>query len=668
MVALTILIFTATVSVLSALKAAPGSFAASDVYVISESSAPTIFSSHVDVSLRPLLESFPNITGASSEIFAFSSWNDVSFAVRGVDLDDLNKTGPRFSSLDLFGMISPTDGASAIVGSSLLQRLDIQLPTTLPLVGSYSPKIEFVNVVGSFDSDSPLDDELLVSLDVARSLSGMPQNRVSIIRVASDSPGWLESVLSPSKAQFLLYDMSVSKAEVRAGDTVDVSVGVRNWGQASGSVVVHFSVSSEERAAIPVDLGPSESVVVTQKIVIDPDVPVTNVSVPVYVVVWIQGDLPMSLDAQVLASNVTHAITAPSTVALGSEFNVTVMTYEGAPAIGAVVRFQGEDRIVDGSGHASVYANQSGSFSLEAQYNSSVVVVTVVVVDWSGQPTEFLPSVAGLSVAPSSVKEGESGSGTVILQNRGTVSGTFDLTVFVDNEPYYTTSVFIDALGTSAASFELHDVAVGSHAVQAGTYSVEFAVQSWISDNPDYIELLIKYGGTGAISRSDSIPIFQAAKISEGNISVALTAIGTVSALLAALAITAIFSKEIHEGRRRLGILKTIGATSSDVRKLVLPQALENGLAGAAIGVAAGIILLDTLSKSGSFLVFGHRIELEYDAGLLVLIMLGAVFIGIASALVSAMIAVRETTITSVRKLSEEAGPEIDVAKLLGDD
>ena len=662
------MIFTATVSVLSALKAAPGSFAASDVYVISDSSAPTIFSSQIDASLGPLLESFENITGASSEIFAFSSWNGVSFTIRGVDLDNFNKTGPEFTDLNLLEGISPTSGASALVGSSLLKRLDVRLPTTLPLVGSYSPRIEFVRVVGSFTSGSALDDELLVSLDVARALSGVPQGKVSIIRVATISPDWLESLLSPDKAQFLLYDMSISKGEVRVGDMVDISLGVRNWGKSSGSIIVHFSVQSQEVAATLVKLGPSGSTVVTQHVLVNPEVPASNRSVPVRIDAWIKGDLPMSLSAYLLASNVTHTITAPNLVALNHEFNVTVTTYEGAPAIGAVVDFQDDTRIIDSSGQTSVHANLSGTFSLEALYNGTIAAVTVDVVDFSGQPSDFLPMVVGLSVAPTSVKQGESASGTIILQNNGIASGTYEFTVSVDNEPYFTTSVFIDVLGTATARFQLQDLAVGSHAVQAGNFSVEFDVQSWIADNPDLVELLIKYGGTGAISRADSIPIFQAAKISEGNISVALTAVGTVSALLAALAITAIFSKEIHEGRRRLGILKTIGATSGDVRRLVLPQALENGLAGAAIGVAAGIILLDVLSKSAAFLVFGHRIEFAYDAGLLILIMLGAVVIGIASALVSAMVAVRETTIASVRKLPEEPGPEIDFAKLLGDE
>ena len=666
-VALTILVFTASVSVLSALKAAPASFAASNVFVISDSSAPTIFSSHVDASIAPMLDSFENITGTSSEIFAFSSWDGVSYTIRGVDFEDLTRTGPKLEQLRLFGGTSLANGSSALVGSGLLERLGINLPTIIPLVGSYSPKVEFVKVIGTFTSGSPLDDEMLVSLDVARTLSGMPQGKVSIIRVATSEPEWLEALLSPNRPQFLIYDLRLSSGVVPRGGSVGATVGVKNWGKASGSVVVHFSVESEEVASRSVELGPSESAVVTERVFVGAYVQNLS-SYPAKIDAWIEGEIPMSISTSILVTTYTCTIEAPAFAALGREFNVTILDVKGDPAVGAAVTFQDDFRFIDASGQTSLHANYTGTFDLRAGYNGDVVKKGITVYDYSGQPNEFLPSIVSFSVSPESIKEDESATGTVVLQNSGFASGTYELTVLVDDDPYFNASVFIDVLGTVPVRFSLEDLSVGTHVAQAGDYAVQLEVQSWIADNPDLIELLIKYGGTGVISRADSIPISQAAKISEGNISVALTAIGSVSALLAALGITAIFSKEIHQSRRRLGILKTIGATSGDVRKLVFPQALENGLAGAAIGVAAGIILLDVLSKSTTFLIFGHKIEFSYNAGLLVLIMIGAVVIGVASALVSAMIAVRETTIASVRRLPEEAGPEVDVAELLGDE
>jgi putative ABC transport system permease protein len=178
----------------------------------------------------------------------------------------------------------------------------------------------------------------------------------------------------------------------------------------------------------------------------------------------------------------------------------------------------------------------------------------------------------------------------------------------------------------------------------------------------------MRYSGSSSLFSAGSVPIYQAAKISEGNVSVALFAIGATSALLALLAITSVFSKEIHEGRRRLGILKTIGASRAAIRKLVFPQALENSLGGAALGIAFGVIITDVLSRSGVFVLFGHEFQLSLDAGLLILLLLGAVAISVSSALASAMIAVRETTIRSIKKLQEEEPEPIDVKKLIADE
>ena len=234
------MIFTTTAGVLSGLRSAPNAFAADEGYAISSSSAPTIFSSHVDLSMADALKAMPNITGASPEIFAFTSWNGKSFVLRGVSLEDLNSTGPAFQKWHLTGAHSPGERTSALLGSRLYERLGLSLPCTIPLVGSYSPRMELINVVGWFETKSSLDDEMLASLDVARFLSGMTPDQVSIIRVATNDPEWLSSLLSPQGARFTLFDLLSQKTYAVVGEEVGVSVGVRNWGTEKGSVTVSF--------------------------------------------------------------------------------------------------------------------------------------------------------------------------------------------------------------------------------------------------------------------------------------------------------------------------------------------------------------------------------------------------------------------------------------------
>jgi ABC-type lipoprotein release transport system permease subunit len=128
------------------------------------------------------------------------------------------------------------------------------------------------------------------------------------------------------------------------------------------------------------------------------------------------------------------------------------------------------------------------------------------------------------------------------------------------------------------------------------------------------------------------------------------------------------FSKEIRESRRRLGVLKTIGAPRAAIRRMVFPQALEAGLGGAAIGVALGVILVDRLSATGIFVLFGHGLRIDFEPTLLLLIMVSAVLISVVSAMATAMQAVSETAIRSIKSLSEEHSEPAKADDVLGDD
>lgn len=658
-VAMAVLVFTATASVLTGLRAAPAAFAGGDGFVISESAAPTIFSSQVDMDMASLLDSMPNITGTSPEVFAFSSFSGVSFVVRGVDLAMFNSTGPSFRHLTLASSFDPR--VSTVVGVRLLDRLGLDLPCTVPLVGSYSSRVEFVEVVGSFETGTAFDDELLVPLDTARYLSGMPVDRASIIRVGTSEPEWLADLLSPRSARFALFDLSTSKAMVVPGQSFDVSVGVRNWGAVPGSATVTFSVLGTTLASAEVELDASAEATVT--------VPLALSQLGTHTVqASVTGDFPVVLTATVTVVEPYLSITCPSRVILGSDFDVLVTDQSGSPVEGASVMFLSQSASTDADGWTTLSAEQAGTADVIASspgYTEAARAVEVV--DASMYPDEFLPYVTSFTLLPATVKESEDASGTVLVENRGNVSGTFQLAVLVDSRAYATIEVVLDRLASRTVSFTVSDLGVGTHTVQVASFSHGLTVDPWFSDNPDLVQLVIRYGGSNGLTSASSVPIYQAAKISEGNVAVAVFAIGAISALLATLAVVSVFSKEVHEGRRRLGILRTIGASSSAVRRLVFPQALGSGLAGAAVGAVLGVASALALAGSGVFMVFGHRLELSLDPALLASVLLGAVLISVSSALVSAELAVRETIVSSIKRLPNEGPPPVDVDELLGD-
>lgn len=641
------MIFTTTTSVLSGLRSAPAAFAAGEGFVISDANAPTIFSSRISVDMLPSLDALENITGASPEIFSFSSWNGQSFVVRGVNLTRLNETGPTLSGF----LLSPGESAggidSALIGERLLERLGIRLPFTMPVVGSYNVKIQFLRIVGWFRSDSPLDDELLSSLDAARQLTGMADGDVSIIRVSTSDPGWLSDLLSPKAARFALLDLRVSKAQVAKGEPVMVSVDVRNWGAKSGTASVTFSEQGQTLAEMATDLNASESKTINREFVSE----VTGFH---SVEVAVAGDLPVKLWINYSVVEPYLEVAAPAKVMLGQTFNLTVTKFDGGPATTAHVSYDSQVATVDSEGRAAFIANETGVFGATAELTGfSDGLASIEVLDPAQFPDAFIPTIVSFSITPVEIRSPDEVRGIVVIENDGTVAGTLDVIVYVDNSPALVLMVNLSGMSSETLSFSMDGFSIGVRTLQVGPFARQLLVRPWFADNPDLVQFVIRYSGSSTLSSSTSIPIYQAAKISQGNVAVALFAIGAISALLAALAVTSVFSKEIREGRRRLGVLKTIGASPSAIRNIVLPQALEAALAGAAIGVAFGIIVADQLSRSSLFFLFGHELSLEFDPGLLVLLIPSTVAISVVGALASTTAAIRETAIYAIKGFDE---------------
>ena len=660
-IALSMMIFTATASILSGLYSAPAAFAADGGFAIASPTSPTIFASKVDVNMVEPLSALPEITGASPEVFAFSSYDGHSFVARGVVLDLLNATGPEFQKFVLVDG-SPEERNSAMVGTHLKSRLDMALPVTIPVVGSYSNKLGFVNIVGYYETGTSLDDELLISLDMARFLSGMNSQKVSIIRISTTDPEWLSGLLSPEGARFTLFDMLTQKSQAAIGEPIGISVGVRNWGLDTGDIAITFEEGGGVVADETVSLNASESDRIVAMLSFDSLGQHT-------VTASIGGSFPVSLSVNVTVVEPYLNIAAPSKVALGETLTVTITTHTSSVAENAEVTFGTRTNTTDANGVTTFVADEAGTYSLVASVDGySDASATINVIDPSAYPAEFLPSVVSFTLSPDIIKQSESATGMVVVENNGSVPGVLNLTVLVDSVPHTVLNISIDGFGSETTTFKLRDLGLGSHIIQVATFSEALEVRSWIVDNPDLVQLVMRYGGSGSVFSAGSVPIYQAAKISEGNVAIALFAIGSISALLAILAITSVFAKEIREARRRLGILKTIGAPRSAIRKLVFPQALETGFAGAAIGISAGVVIANAISRSDLLVLFGHRFRVDLDANLLVLLLLGAVAISVSSALISTMMAVRETTIRSIRKLEAEPEAPVDVEAAIADE
>ncbi len=669
-VALSVMIFTATASVLIGLREAPAAFAASEGYVISSAGAPTIFSSRVDMDMVGMLEGMENITGASPEVFAFSTWGGRSFVVRGVEWDRVVDVGPALVlTPPLVG--DRLSAGCALLGSRLADRLGMETPFVAMLTGSYAPKVELVSVLGTFSSGSPLDDEMLVSSEVARHLSGMAADEASVIRVSTSEPAWLESLLAPENARFAIHDISVSRSLLVPGEECQVSVGVRNWGAAPGSVTVLFADNGEAFGQVEVALNSSSGRTVS--------VPFSSDAMGVHEIsASISGEFPVSLSASLEVVDPFLVASFPGTVLMGSPLEVVVETHTGEPAPGVAVTLSDSSPSSNETGPdgaCTLLADEAGEFHLVfdasgTEFEGMAVrgsAAPVQVMDPASLPSGFLPSVTALEIVPDSIKEGDPVAVVVTVENAGSEPGTFDMEVFLDGALHSTVSQYLGPAGGAVVRIDIEDLDPGPHTVQAGDMSGTVDVSPWYADNPDLVDLVVRYGGSSTLSSAGAVPIYQAAKLSEGNVALALFALGAVAALLATLAITSVFSKEVSDSRKTLGVLRALGASREYIRSAVFKQSFATALAGSLVGIALGLAVAVALVRSDAFTVFGHVLEFGIDAGMVLLTLVGAVAISLVSALASAEVAVREVTMSSIRDLPEDDGPGEGDARSAGE-
>jgi hypothetical protein len=439
-----------------------------------------------------------------------------------------------------------------------------------------------------------------------------------------------------------------------------VTVGVRNWGGRTGVAVVTFSDAGIVLKELEVRLNSSSSRDVQGVFTLD--------SIGVHTLeVAVSGDFPVKLYTNVTVVSPFLRVSAPSKVLLGSTFNVTVTKYTGEPA-SAFVSFISRIVVTDSAGLAKLEADQLGTHALTANLTGFANgTAAVKVVDPSEYPSSFSPSVVSFTVSPSLVQSSDEVSCVVVIDNNGMEPGSLELTLYQDGTPRLQSNISMAGMSSYVWSFRLSAPAPGTHYLDVWNLSQELVVEPWFADNPGIVQIVIRYGGSSYLSSSSDIPIYRAAKISEGNVAAALFSLGAVSGVLSVIAISSVFANEVAQSRRKLGILRTIGAGRTQIWKQAFSESLEYGLAGVAIGVAFGIIVADILSRSSVFLLFGHGLVLDFDTSLLVLVLGSSLVVCLASASVAAVGAVGLTAIRSIKGLDEETDEQDEAADLLED-
>ena len=166
---------------------------ADNVLVITEPGSTTPLTGNVPEYLQDDIKKVDGVLEISPETLGLAiaqNLNDKSIIVRGITPNFI-----RFNTTTLiegswfdphYGEANSIQVNGAMIGSLLAEDLGLSCGRTLQLVSTFTDAVVEVVITGIISSDSPSDEEILVSLALGKTIAGKRPSYVSILRVLID--------------------------------------------------------------------------------------------------------------------------------------------------------------------------------------------------------------------------------------------------------------------------------------------------------------------------------------------------------------------------------------------------------------------------------------------------------------------------------------------------
>jgi ABC-type antimicrobial peptide transport system permease subunit len=660
---LSLVIFSATISVLMGISSSPDSFIGNqNAYVITSTGTGNLLNSLLDTRLADQLEEGGFVRNVSPEIFAFAEIDGKAVIARGVDFG-------QFMAVENATLVDggrlPNAPSEGLIGHRLAERIDAKIGDRFPLVGSYNPAVAEVRIAGIITCSSSIEDELMVSLPLARCLSDVPDGYVSIIRVTGNLTE-LNRIFGADTPRFSIYDLSVSKSSVSLGSSVEIGLSLKNWGDANGSAHVTMT-----------DQTTNTTLIENYSYLVAGDV--EQLKVACYfdtvgnhsIVAHLDSSLPQTIYANITVSGPSLSLIAQSEVVEFHNFTVQVVDGSLASVQNSKVSIGGFEYLTDADGLCTVDDHLvPGDYTLTANltgYYDATALVTVI--NPSTLQSDAWIKVYNLELAPSTVKTNQNCTIAIYIQNYGNTSGSSFVNTSVHGGPQKSTKVYLQPLESKVIYYNMSFSTSGSRLVSSstskGTFSVTLKVESNVQPNPELIQLLLRYGGTSSLSPTRGELLYHTAKISESNIIIVIVSLAILSGLLVTLGISTSFMKEINDNQKVIGILRSLGASSKRLSIIIFRESIIVSLPAAAVGVIGGFVLALFIQSTQSLYAFGHLINPVLNPTFLLAAAAGSVVICVGSSLTAGVVVARRRAIKMIRGLKEEPTKQITLEELL---
>lgn len=625
-------------------------FGGDDAFLVAPPGGRLIGTDTVPAGLTGPLRSLASVRGASAEIYVATAIDGRTVMARGVDpaafLSMENATIARGRA--------PENAREALAGEGFARAFDLEPGDAIVLPGSFARTGARLTIAGVVDVAGPANEELMISLEAARGLTGVGPKEVHLIRVATFNRTEVKALVESIAPTFTYSDVQLSASTFLPGEQVTMRANLTNWGRIEGVKVVQVRQDGVAIAERAYRVPPFATIPVS----VDFAVPRTgtfNITVnPTFVVEVGTGNLSF--------------VESPPIVATGQRFTVRIDDQHGNDAAGVWINATGVSTVTDASGTASLSITRAGRHLLKAERDLAAgeVAVRDIYVIEPGLENASSGAVVGVVLGAVEYGAARSVHARVELENRGGVAGNVSVPLRVNGTivAYANATLGAGERNWTSVSFR---APVGNHTLRAVNGSVNATFRVVPGDDPRIDALLRGYderARSPQISSTSGDSADEYIRRTIGNIGAAVLILSLVSGALASLGAVAILARHIAERRSSLGVVKSLGARDGWLVDVITWEAARYGGVAAALGVGGGVVGALAIDALGVVRAFGHAVHPVLSWTTLGLIFL----VSTLSFVVAARLLVRDALATPAEALtraSDADAPLVPLARVV---
>ena len=633
--AATLAVFILLVLLIAGIGTAIAPLGAAGTGTITSAGAPHPIDSRLDVETANALKA--EGIDASPEIVLAQVNDGQPYLARGANYSDF----AAVTGAQLVEGHEPTTPNEAVIGRNLARTLDLEVGETLTLGGSDHPAVTRVTIVGVYETDSAVDDQLIVPLETAHHLS-LEEGTVHIVRTAEGAGAALDAAgTEGSTGDSVVQGMNTPREAVR-GEPTTVTVHVRNDGSTTVTRMLSLDVgqTTYERE---VTLEPDEE----DRIEIEHAFEST-------------GDQTVAVEShsQTVAVLAPDALVLPDTLPAnappGETLLVPVTTPTDEPVADATVAIDGEETTTDADGMARIQLPESeGQYELSAtSAGRDGATHEIRVADGQerllGADLELEPRTG----TPRTIPEA-----TVTLTNHWTDERTQEVSVVSPtgerNQPVTLapgeSRTTEQTLGksddqTPPGKYEIAVTADGEP-IATTTYEV-------LDGNVDLESI------SGEARYQSGAALGQVIENTLGNIQLLLATMVALAGLMTIGSTTAAFAQAVHARHEAIAIHRSTGARPMRVLKIVVLDALRVAIPAVLLAAILALVAIRLLDALELLSIFGVRFATDAGPLILLVTLVGAVGIAVCSAALALVPALRSSP-TAVWRGSSRSGASL---------